>query len=196
MDKGEVVIYQTSDGKARIDVRLENETVWLNRQQLAELFDRNIKTVGKHVNNALKEELIGIPVVAKFATTAADGKNYNVDYYNLDMIISVGYRVKSNRGIQFRIWANKILKEYLVKGYVVNERIKLQQYSDLKHTVKLLSNVLQSKELSVDEATGLLQVISDYTYALDILDRYDYQELTVESTTQGENKLCQQYCHK
>lgn len=183
MKTGEIIIYQTQDGRANLDVRLENETVWLSRQQMSELFGRDVKTIGKHVNNALKEELKEIPVVANFATTATDGKTYNVDHYNLDMIISVGYRVKSYQGVQFRIWANKILKEYLVKGYVVNEKIKLQQYSDLKQTVKLLSNVLQSKELSVDEATGLLQVISDYSYGLDTLDRYDYQELTVEYTT-------------
>ncbi|MEA4904640.1 MAG: RhuM family protein, partial [Petrimonas sp.] len=119
--------------------------------------------------------------------TASDGKVYRTKFYNLDAIISIGYRVNSQYATQFRIWANKILKEYLVKGYVVNENIKLQQYNDLKQTVKLLSNVLQSKELSADEATGLLQVISDYTYALDTLDRYDYQKLTVEQTTPKES---------
>lgn len=186
MDQDKIVLYQTPDGETNLEVRLEDETVWLNRQQMADLFGRSVKTIGKHVNNALKEELAGISVVAKFATTAADGKTYNTDHYSLDMIISVGYRVKSNRGIQFRIWANKILKEYIVKGYVVNEKIKLQQYSDLKQTVKLLSNVIHAKELSADEATGLLQVISDFTYALDTLDRYDYQELTVEHTTPKE----------
>lgn len=192
MDKGNIIIFQTSDGNTNLDVRLENETVWLNRQQLADLFDRDIKTIGKHVNNALKEDLEGIPVVAKFATVATDGKTYNVDHYSLDMIISVGYRVKSKRGIQFRIWANKVLKEYLVKGYVVNESIKLQQYNDLKQTVKLLSNVLKRKELSADEATGLLQVISDYTYALDTLDKYDYQEpalMIAESRTEEKDMM-------
>jgi prophage maintenance system killer protein len=186
MDQDKIVLYQTPDGETNLEVRLEDETVWLNRQQMSELFGRDVKTIGKHVNNALREELAGISVVANFATTAADGKTYNTDHYSLDMIISVGYRVKSNRGIQFRIWANRILKEYLVKGYAVNEKIKLQQYSDLKQTVKLLSNVLQAKELSADEATGLLQVISDFTYALDTLDRYDYQELEVGYTTPKE----------
>ncbi len=98
-------------------MKLENETVWLNRQQMAELFGRDIKTIGKHINNAKKEELEGIPVVAKFATTALDGKSYQMEYYNIEMITSVGYRVKSQRGTQFRIWANKILKDYLIKGY-------------------------------------------------------------------------------
>ena len=183
----QIVIYQAPDGTANLDVRLEDETVWLNRQQMSELFNRDIKTIGKHINNALKEELGGFSVVANFATTAADGKTYQVEHYNLDMILSVGYRVKSKQGIRFRGWANKVLKEYLIKGYAVNEKIKLQQYSDLKQTVKLLSNILQSKELSADEATGLLQVISDYTYALDTLDRYDYQELAVEHTTSHES---------
>ena len=189
MKQGEIVIYQAPDGNTSLDVRLENETVWLNRQQLAVLFDRDIKTIGKHVNNAMKEELTEIPTVAKFATVQKEGDRSverDVEYYNLDMIISVGYRVKSKQGIQFRIWANKVLKEYLIKGYVVNEKIKMQQYNDLKQTVKLLSNVIQQKELSADEATGLLQVITDYTYALDTLDKYDYQELTVEQTTSSE----------
>ena len=112
------------DETIRLEVRVENETVWLNRQQIADLFSRDIKTVGKHINNALKEELKGEPVGAKFATTAADGKNYQVEYFNLDMIMSVGYRVKSKRGIQFRRWSNKVLKQYLLKGYVVNQRLE------------------------------------------------------------------------
>ena len=120
---GEIVMYQP-DETIRLEVRVENETVWLNRQQIADLFSRDIKTVGKHINNALKEELKGEPVGAKFATTAADGKNYQVEYFNLDMIMSVGYRVKSKRGIQFRRWSNKVLKQYLLKGYVVNQRLE------------------------------------------------------------------------
>jgi len=186
MKSGEIIIYQAPDGTTDLDVRLEDETVWLNHQQIAKLFNRDIKTVGKHINNALKEELEDFSVVAKFATTANDGKTYQMEYYNLDMILSVGYRVKSKQGIQFRIWANKVLKEYLIKGYVINEKIKFQQYEELRQTVKLLSNVIQNKELSADEATGLLHVITDYTYALDTLDRYDYQQLTVEQTTEGD----------
>ncbi|MCL2294227.1 MAG: virulence RhuM family protein [Spirochaetes bacterium] len=123
MDKGEIVIYQPNNTVA-VEVRLEKENVWLNRQQIAVLFDRDIKTIGKHINNALQEELADFSVVAKFATTAADGKTYQVDYYNLDMILSVGYRVKSNRGIQFRIWANSVLKNYILKGYAVNRRFE------------------------------------------------------------------------
>ena len=111
--KSEIVLYQP-EGAVSLEVRLENETVWLNRQQIAELFDRDIKTIGKHINNALREELTDISVVAKFATTALDGKIYQVEHYNLDMIISVGYRVKSNRGVEFRKWANKVLKQYII----------------------------------------------------------------------------------
>ena len=195
MDKGEIIIYQTSDGAINLDVRLETDTVWLNRQQMAQLFDRDIKTIGKHVQNAQMEELQGLPTIAKFATVQIEGqRNVErfIEYYNLDMIISVGYRVKSRRGIEFRIWANNILKDYIVKGYVVSNQIKLKQYEDLKQTVKLLSNVVQGKELSTDEATGLLRVVTDYTYALDILDKYDYQQLIVEKTT-DEEKFCATY---
>ncbi|QIK53725.1 cytochrome C biogenesis protein CycH [Dysgonomonas sp. HDW5B] len=186
MKKGEIIIYQTSDGKTQLDVKLDNETVWINRQQMSELFDRDIKTIGKHISNALKEELNDIPVVAKFATTATDGKTYQMEYYNLDMVISVGYRVNSKRGTQFRIWANSVLKEYLIKGYAINQNAKTEQLDDLKKTVKLLSNVLKNKELTADEATGLLRVITDYTYALDTLDRYDFQKLEIEKTTTEE----------
>ena len=119
---GEIILYQPNEN-VQLEVRLEEETVWLNRHQMALLFDRDIKTIGKHINNALVEELLGLPVVAKFATTAKDGKTYLVEHYNLDMILSVGYRVKSQRGIQFRQWANKVLKDYLLKGYAINQRL-------------------------------------------------------------------------
>ena len=121
--KGEVILYQT-DNEVTVEVRLEKDDVWLNRQQIAALFDRDVKTIGKHINNALKEELASYSVVAKFATTATDGKVYQVEYYNLDMILSVGYRVKSINGIQFRIWANSILRDYVTKGYAVNQRFE------------------------------------------------------------------------
>lgn len=189
MNRGEIVIYQTVDGKTDLKVRLENETVWLNRQQLAELFGRDVKTIGKHINNALNEELSDISTVAKFATVQMEGNRSverNIEFYNLDMVVSLGYRIKSDRGILFRVWANKILKDYLVKGYVVNNKIQLQQYNDLKQTVKILSNIIQNKELTTDEATGLLHVIGDYTYALDTLDKYDYQQLEIIKTTEKE----------
>lgn len=135
-NQGEIILYQP-DEEISLEVRLENETVWLNRQQLTLLFDRDIKTIGKHINNALKEELLNIPVVANFATTASDGKVYKVDYYNLDMILSVGYRVKSQRGIEFRRWANTILKEYLLKGYSVNQRLVALEHTVADHSKKL-----------------------------------------------------------
>jgi hypothetical protein len=133
--KNEIVIYQDEELTSSIEVRILEETVWLNRHQLSLLFDRDIKTIGKHISNVLKEELKDLPVVAKFATTAADGKTYNVEHYSLDMIISIGYRVKSKRGILFRIWANKVLKDYLLKGYTVNNRIDrieddIQKYNE------------------------------------------------------------------
>lgn len=122
MDTGEIIVYQP-DEMTRLEVRVEGETVWLNRHQLAVLFGRDVKTIGKHIKNALMEELADMAVVANFATTAADGKVYSVEYFNLDMILSVGYRVKSSRGVQFRRWTNTILKEYLMKGYAVNQRL-------------------------------------------------------------------------
>ena len=120
---GEIVLYQPDD-TIRLDVLIDDETVWLNRQQMSQLFDRDVKTVGKHINNALKEELSDFSVVAKFATTAADGKTYQMEHYSLDMILSVGYRVKSKQGILFRRWANRVLKEYLLKGYAINQRFE------------------------------------------------------------------------
>lgn len=121
--KNEIIIYNNNELTEHIEVRFDNDTVWLNRQQLSLLFERDIKTIGKHISNILKEELAGISVVANFATTASDGKVYQTEHYNLDMIISVGYRVQSPKGIQFRIWANKILKDYLLKGYSINNRM-------------------------------------------------------------------------
>ncbi|HPS29543.1 MAG TPA: RhuM family protein [bacterium] len=125
MNTGEIVLYRSAEtADFQIEVRVENDTVWLNRHQLALLFERDIKTIGKHINNAINEELHGLPAVANFATTASDGKTYQVEHYNLDVIISVGYRVKSKRGIQFRIWANKVLKEYLLKGHAFENRLE------------------------------------------------------------------------
>lgn len=125
MDTNEIVLYQPNE-TMKLEVRLENETVWLNRNQIAQLFDRDVKTIGKHINNALKEELAGMATVAKFATVQKEGDRFvvrNIEHYNLDMILSLGYRVKSGRGIQFRQWANKVLKEYLLRGYSVNQRL-------------------------------------------------------------------------
>jgi hypothetical protein len=138
MNQGEIVIYKEFDRtEFQIEVRVENDTVWLNRNQIAILFDRDVKTIGKHIANALKQELNSFSVIANFATTATDGKVYQVDHYNLDMIISVGYRVKSHRGIQFRIWASRVLKEYLLSGYAANRRFEKieKDLSNLKRKV-------------------------------------------------------------
>ena len=136
IQQNEIIIYQSDNKSVHLKVRVEDETVWLNRQQLSKLFGRDIKTIGKHITNALKEELESLPVIAKFATTASDGKVYQVEYYNLDMIISIGYRVKSGRGVQFRIWANKILKDYLLKGYAINQRVDKIERKLLEHDQK------------------------------------------------------------
>ena len=172
-EKNEIILFENQGVK--LEVNLKDETVWLNRQQLSELFDRDIKTIGKHINNALKEELSNDnSVVAKFATTASDGKTYQVEYYNLDMILSVGYRVKSYKGIVFRRWANKVLKEYTLKGYAINQR----RLDYLEKAVKIIgiANRIDEK-LENNDAKGILKVIGEYSKALDLLDDYDHKTL-------------------
>lgn len=187
-NKGNIVIFQTKDGNTSIDVKLENETVWLNQAQMAELFQKDRTVIGRHINNVYREgELERDITCAKFAHMGTEqDQQYETTVYNLDVIISVGYRVKSQRGTQFRIWANKVLKDYLIKGYAINQQAKSEQLEDLKKTVRLLSNVIEHKQLTLDEANGLLHIITDYTYGLDTLDRYDYQQLEVNSTTPTE----------
>ncbi|MBQ3414885.1 MAG: virulence protein RhuM/Fic/DOC family protein [Clostridia bacterium] len=171
--KNEIILFENQGVK--LEVNLKDETVWLNRQQISELFDRDIKTIGKHINNALNEELKDDnSVVAKFATTASDGKTYNVEYYNLDVIISVGYRVKSENGVVFRKWANKILKDYMLKGYAVNQR----RLEYLEKTIKLIDIANRIDErLEGDDAKEILKVIGGYSKALDLLDEYDHKTL-------------------
>ncbi|GHV04639.1 cytochrome c [Campylobacterota bacterium] len=169
MTNSEMIIYQSEDGQTRVDVRLFDDTVWLNRGQIAQLFGRDIKTIGKHINNALAEELSQTPVIANFATTAADGKTYQVDHYNLDMVLSVGYRVKSSQGIKFRIWANSVLKEYLVKGYAKHDK-RLQELGVAIEIMKRSADQLES--------TQILGVIAHYSRALDLLDDYDHHSVT------------------
>ncbi len=187
MNTSEINIYKSEDGSTEIQVKLDNETVWLSLMQLTELFQRDKSVISRHIKNIFKEkELPKDSVVAKNATTASDGKTYQVEYYNLDVIISVGYRIKSQRGTQFRIWANQILKDYLIKGYSINEKRLLQQNEQLRQlqeSVKLLGSVLNYKALSEEESIGLLKIISDYAYALDILDQYDYQNLEITNTS-------------
>jgi prophage maintenance system killer protein len=186
-----IVIYQSKDGKTQLDVKLEGETVWLNRQQMAELFGRDIKTIGKHINNALKEELKDEEAtVAKFATVQLEGDREvtrQIEYYSLEMVTSVGYRVKSNRGVQFRRWANGVLKQYLVKGYAVNERIRKQQIAELRQLVQVMGRTIEQQPVATtDESHALFDVVVDYTYALDTLDDYDYQRLNIAKTTKQE----------
>lgn len=169
MAEKEIVLFESEDKSISLSVPFENETVWLNRQQMASLFDRDVKTIGKHVNNAIEEELNGISVVANFATTASDGKTYNVEYYNLDVIISVGYRVKSKRGIEFRKWANSVLKQYILKGYAANEH-RLEELRQTLQIIRRTENQLDTNQI--------LSVIEQYTAALDLLDDYDH--LTVK----------------
>lgn len=187
MDKPQIEIYQIEEGNTEISVNLNADTVWLNLNQMVELFQRDKSVISRHINNIFKEkELLKDSVVANNATTASDGKIYQVDYYNLDVVISVGYRIKSKRGTDFRIWANKVIKEYLIKGYAINEKRLAQQtqlFNDLKQSIKVLENVFNQKGLSGDESIGLLKVISDYAYALDILDQYDYQSLEIHETS-------------
>lgn len=181
---GEIILYETEDGQTSLEVQLENENVWLSQAQMSELFNLERSVITKHIRNIFKdEELDESSVCAIFAHTAADGKRYKTKFYNLDMIISLGYRANSRIATKFRQWANKVLKQYLVKGYAIKDKIKIEQYENLRHTVSLLANVLQNKELSADEATGLLKVITDFAYALDILDKYDHQILTIENTS-------------
>ena len=187
MDRGEIILYQTADGTINLDVRLEKETIWLTQAQMVVLFDSSKANISEHVKHIYKtRELEEDTTVRKFRTVRNEGKrevSRELVFFNLDMIIAVGYRVNTIRGTQFRIWANRVLKDYIIKGYVINQRAKLEQLEDLKQTVKLLSNVLHTQSLTADEATGLLKVITDYTYALDTLDRYDYQSLEINETT-------------
>lgn len=168
MSANELVLFESQDRSISLNVPLKNDSVWLNRNQMAELFDRDVKTIGKHVNNAIREELAGLPVVAKFATTAADGKTYMVDYYDLDVIISVGYRVKSQRGVEFRKWANSVLRQYIMEGYAVNHN----RIMELGEVIRIMKRTQKSLD-----AQQVLAVIERYSTALDLLDDYDHQTM-------------------
>lgn len=177
-----IVIYQTADGQTSIDVKLENDTVWLSANQMAILFARDEKTIRKHINNVFSEGELEKENNTHFLRV--DGVKQPVAFYSLDVIISVGYRVKSQRGTQFRIWANKVLKEYLIKGYAVNKALTEQRYTELKQLVNVLGRTVKAQEaLTSDDALNLVEVVADYAYALDTLDKYDYQQLAVEQTT-------------
>ena len=186
--KNEIILFENQ--AIKLEVNMKDETVWLNREQLSMLFDRDIKTIGKHINNALNEELDN-SVVAKFATTAKDGKTYQVEYYNLDMIISVGYRVKSKNGITFRKWATSVLKDYMIKGYAINQ--KRLEY--LEKTVKLIDIAGRIEtELKGTEAQGIINVINNYRNALDLLDDYDHKTLTKPNGIKDDKKISYEDC--
>jgi len=187
--KGEIILYKTPEGDTQIDVKLEEETVWLSQDQICSLFNKVKSTISYHISTVFKEgELSKSSTVRKFRTVQMEGNRKierELEYYNLDVIISVGYRVKSKRGTQFRVWANKVLKEYLVKGYALNEKKLKDQTSrikELEKTLDIFSKVTESYQLKQDEFAGIIKVVKDYTYALDVLDKYDNQTLTISST--------------
>jgi len=185
-EEQKIVIYQTEDGQTQIDVRLENETVWLTQAQMAELFQKDQSVIARHINNALKEGELEENSNMHFLHNT-QYKYRPTKIYDLDTIICVGYRVHSKRGTAFRIWARKIIKDYLVKGYVVNERIRHEQIGELRQLVGMLGRTLQNQAvISTDETTALFEVVTDYTYALDTLDNYDYERLAIDKTTKKE----------
>ena len=189
MENGkEIILFETKDKSIALPVMVENESVWLNRNQIAMLFERDIKTIGKHINNALKEELAEQnSVVAKFATTASDNKKYMVEHYNLDVIISVGYRVKSKRGVEFRRWANSVLKDYIIKGYAVNHN-RMSQLNEVIRVMKRVENSLDTRQV--------LTVIERYSQALELLDAYDHQNMTRPKGTREAYRLTYEECRK
>lgn len=186
----EIVIYKSSQNNIELKVSFDNDTVWLTQAQMASLFMQTKQNVSLHINNCFKEkELEQYSVVKEYLTTALDGKNYKTKYYNLDVIISVGYRVKSKQGTQFRQWATQRLKDYLVNGYALNEK-RLKElnykYSDLQQAIKLAAKAGNNEALTSSEAKGILGVIEQYAYALETLDKYDHQKLTIESQSSEE----------
>ncbi len=185
---GEVILYQAKDGRTNLEVRLEQDTVWLTQAQMANLFDTERSVITKHINNILKsKELDRNSVCAKFAHAAADGKNYATQFYTLDMIISVGYRVNSKRGTQFRVWATQVLRDHILQGYTLNEqrlKAEVSRLSELHNAVDVMRRILAEKAVSGDEAQGLLKVITDYALALRLLDQYDHQQLRFHGTTE------------
>lgn len=193
MKESDIQIYSLEDGVTEIEVKLDQDTIWLSQKQIAELFDKDSDTISLHLKNIYSTgELKESSTTEDYTVVQKEGTRNvrrRIKHYNLDAIISVGYRVNSIRGTQFRIWANKILKDYLIQGYSINERLlkrQNEQLSELQKTIKILNSTVQSKELTTDESKGLLSIISDYSYALDILDKYDYQSLSITNTSEKE----------
>ena len=187
-NNNQIIIYQTDDDQTQIDVRLENETVWPTQAQMAELFQTDRTSIVRHINKIYADdELDRDSTCAKIAQVQKEGQRTvrrSIPYFNLDMIISVGYRVNSKRGVKFRQWANRVLKQYLIKGYAINERLRHEQISELRQLVQVVGRTLQHREQeNTIETQDLLDVVVDYTYALDTLDNYDYERLTIDKTT-------------
>ncbi len=184
-ENNQIIIYQTEDGQTQVDVRMEHDTVWLTTSQMATLFEREESNIRRHVINVFKEGELEKANNVHFLHV--NGVKKPVPFYNLDVIISVGYRVKSQRGVKFRQWANKILKQYLVKGYAVNDRLRRDQLGELRQLVQVVGRTLQSQDINATaDGQALFDVVVDYTYALDTLDNYDYERLTIERTTSKE----------
>lgn len=184
--RGEIILYQTPDGSTSIDVKLENDTVWLTQSQMAELFQRERSVITKHIQNIYEEgELDCNTTCAKNAHMGNNtNRQYYQDLYNLDVIISVGYRVKSKRGTEFRIWANSVLKDYLIKGYAVRDNLIQERYDDLRNLVNMMGRTMSYLDSpKKTEISSIFDVVKDYTYALDTLDSYDYQTLKIENTS-------------
>ena len=184
-ENNQIIIYQTENGQTQVDVRMENDTVWLTTSQMATLFEREESNIRRHVINVFKEGELEKENNVHFLHV--NGVKKPVPFYNLDVIISVGYRVKSQRGVKFRQWANKILKDYLVKGYAVNDRLRRDQLGELRQLVQVVGRTLQYQDINATaDGQALFDVVVDYTYALDTLDNYDYERLTIERTTSKE----------
>lgn len=189
-----IEIYKPQSGQPCVEVRFTEETVWLTQQQMADLFESSRVNVTEHIKHILDEkELSGKVTCRKFRLVRAEGKRKvrrEIDHYNLDMVISVGYRIKSKRATQFRIWATNVLRDHLVKGYTINEkRLKAQaeKYKELQNSVKLLENALALDEITQEQARGVIEVVTDYAYALEILDQYDFKRLSLKKTTKKEH---------
>lgn len=186
-----LVIYNAPNGETRLDVTVHGDTIWLTQRQIAELFGTKVPAISKHLKNIFESgELERSATISKMETVVNRGFRGStievVDHYNLDAILSVGYRVNSKNATAFRIWANKILKQYLLQGYAINERVAEKKYDELSQLVKVLGRTIRNQEKLTEDSRSLLDVVVDYTYALDTLDRYDYQELKIEDTTGNE----------
>ena len=192
INRGEIVIYRAEDNSIQLEVRMEQESVWLTQKQIAELFGVKKAAISKHVANIFSQgELSPDMTVSKMETVVSRGFRGQVidrvDYYNLDMILSIGYRVNSKRAIAFRQWSTKVLKDFIVRGFAINDKIRREQLSDLRQLVQIVGRTVQSKAVeSKDETQAIFDVVLDYTYALDTLDNYDYERLTVKETTPEE----------